>query len=143
LTVGRALLALGSGLFLAWAALVVALILVRPKGSLLSEAVRLVPDALRLLRRLAADRTVPHGVRVRLWLLLAYLAVPVDIVPDFIPVVGLADDAILICLVLRSVVRRAGTEVLRRHWPGTEDGFAALCRIAGLPRSGECEPRGR
>jgi uncharacterized membrane protein YkvA (DUF1232 family) len=69
-------------------------------------------------------------------MLLAYLAVPIDLVPDFLPVVGYADDAIIVAFVLRSVARRAGIEAIERHWPGTRDGFAALCRLTGLPPRG-------
>ena len=86
----------------------------------------------RLLRRLATDRGVPRGVRIRLALLMAYLAIPIDLIPDFIPVLGYADDAIVVTLVLRGTVRRAGLAAVRAHWPGTEDGFAALCRLTGL-----------
>jgi len=120
-------------LLLAWLALVLALWRVRPRGGLLAEAVRILPDLLRLLRRLAADPGLPRGVRVRLVLLLAYLAMPIDLIPDFVPVLGYADDAIIVAAVLRSVVRRAGVPAVRRHWPGTDDGFAALCRLAGIP----------
>jgi uncharacterized membrane protein YkvA (DUF1232 family) len=128
----QALIGLGVAIVVAWAALVLTLIVARPSGSLLAEAVRLLPDLLRLLRRLAADRTLPRGVRVRLALLLAYLAVPIDLVPDFVPVLGYADDAIVVTLVLRGTVRRAGLDAVRAHWPGTDDGFAALCRLCGL-----------
>jgi uncharacterized membrane protein YkvA (DUF1232 family) len=100
---------------------------------LLQEGLRLLPDTLRLLRRLAADRSLARGVRLRLWPLFAYLAMPFDIVPDFIPILGYADDVILVCIVLRSVVRRAGADALRRHWSGTDDGLAVLWRLAGLP----------
>jgi len=131
------LIALGAGIVAGWLALLIALVLIRPRGPLLAEAVRLLPDLLRLLRRLAADRTLPRGVRVRLVLLMAYLALPVDLVPDFIPVIGLADDAIIVAAVLRSVVRRAGIEAVRAHWPGTETGFAALARLTGLHRAGD------
>jgi uncharacterized membrane protein YkvA (DUF1232 family) len=93
---------------------------------------RLLPDLLRLIRRLAADKTLPHGVRIRLALLLAYLVFPIDLIPDFVPVLGYADDAIIVTAVLRSVVRRAGLEAVRAHWPGTDDGFAALIRLTGL-----------
>ena len=72
---------------------------------------------------------------IRLWLLFAYLALPFDLVPDFIPIIGYADDAILVAVVLRSVVRRAGPEAVRRHWPGTPDGLSALWRAARLPGS--------
>lgn len=114
-----------------WLALVGGLLLVRPKGALLGESLRILPDLLRLLRRLAADRSLPRGVRVRLVALLAYLAVPIDLVPDFIPVLGYADDAIVAVFVLRGVIQRAGVDTVRRHWPGTEDGFAALRRLTG------------
>jgi uncharacterized membrane protein YkvA (DUF1232 family) len=127
-------LALGvvAGLVLAWLALVLGLILVRPRGGLLREALRLLPDVLRMIRRLAADETLPHGVRIRLALLLGYLAIPIDLIPDFVPVLGYADDAIIVTAVLRSVVRRAGLNAIRAHWPGTDDGFAAVVRLTGL-----------
>jgi uncharacterized membrane protein YkvA (DUF1232 family) len=128
----QTLIGIGAALVLAWAALVIALLVAKPKGALLSEAMRLLPDLLRLLRRLATDRAMPRGVRIRLGLLMAYLAIPIDIIPDFIPVLGYADDAIIVTLVLRSTVRRAGLDAVRARWPGTEDGFAALCRLTGL-----------
>jgi uncharacterized membrane protein YkvA (DUF1232 family) len=128
----QTLISVGAALVLAWTALVIALAIAKPKGALLSEAMRLLPDLLRLLRRLATDRNMPRGVRIRLALLMAYLAIPIDVVPDFIPALGYADDAIIVTLVLRSTVRRAGLDAVRAHWPGTEDGFAALCRLAGL-----------
>jgi uncharacterized membrane protein YkvA (DUF1232 family) len=130
----RVLLGLGGALLLAWLALIVALVVVRPNGDLLQQALRLLPDLLRLLRRLAIDQSLPRGVRVRLWLLLAYLAIPIDVIPDFIPVLGYADDAIIVIAVLRSVVRRAGLEALHRHWPGTDDGLGAVIRLCGLAR---------
>ena len=123
---------MAAGLVLAWLALLAALIIARPRGGLLREALRLLPDLMRLLPRLAGDRSLPRGVRAGLALLLAYLAVPFDLVPDFIPVLGYADDAIIVAAVLRWVVRRAGIDAIRRQWPGTEDGFTALCRLAGL-----------
>lgn len=121
-------------LLVTWLVLVIALLVGRPRGRMLAESVRLLPDLLRLLARLAADPTQPTGIRVRLALLLAYLAWPIDLVPDFIPVLGYADDAIVVVWVLRSVTRRAGVEPLRRCWPGTDDGFAALCRLVRLPQ---------
>jgi uncharacterized membrane protein YkvA (DUF1232 family) len=130
------LIGVAAALVLAWLVLVVALVVVRPRGDLLTEALRLLPDVLRLVRRLAADRSLPRGVRVRLWLLIAYLALPIDLVPDVVPVLGYADDAVVATAVLRSVVRRAGVAAVRAHWPGTDDGFAALTRLCGLDRSG-------
>jgi uncharacterized membrane protein YkvA (DUF1232 family) len=121
------------GLLLCWLVLMAVLWLTRPDGLRARELLRLLPDVLRLVRRLAGDRTLPRGVRVRLWFLMAYLAVPIDLVPDFLPVVGHADDAIVVALVLRSVVRRAGAAAVERHWPGTPEGLAALRRASQLP----------
>ena len=126
------LLGVAAGLLLAWAALIVALLIARPLGGPWREALRLLPDLLRLLPRLAADPALPRSVRAGLGLLIGYLALPFDLVPDFIPVVGYADDAIIVAAVLRWVVRRAGLGSVQRHWPGTADGFAALCRLTGL-----------
>jgi uncharacterized membrane protein YkvA (DUF1232 family) len=132
-TVLRVVLGVGAGLVLSWLGLVAVLLLVRPKGPVLREAVRLLPDTLGLLRRLASDPKLPRGVRLRLVLMFGYLAMPFDLIPDFLPIVGYADDAIFVALVLRSVVRTAGSDVVRRHWTGTEDGLSVLWRLAGLP----------
>ncbi len=125
-------LAAAAGLVLCWLALVGVLVAGRPRGPLLKEALRLLPDLLRLLRRLAADRSLPWTVRARLLALMVYLALPIDLVPDVIPILGYADDAIIVALTLRSVARHAGAGALRRHWPGTDDGYAALCRLTGI-----------
>ncbi|NUS91292.1 MAG: DUF1232 domain-containing protein [Nocardia sp.] len=133
-------------LALAWVALLIALVTVRPRGGLLREALRILPDALRLLRRLAADRSLPRGVRIRLWLVLAYLASPVDLIPDFIPVIGYADDAGIVAAALRSVIRAAG--VVNRSpvrscsvmWPAKRGTYRGADEVtggtAGAPESG-------
>src|SRR5215216_7333854 len=79
------IISVSAALLLSWLALIVALAIRRPKGSLLKEALRLLPDLLRLLKRLTTDRTLPVGVRVRVALLFVYLALPIDIIPDFVP----------------------------------------------------------
>src|SRR5262245_40685829 len=102
------LIAVAGGVVLAWLALIVVLVTVHPRGSMLREALRILPDLLRLLPRLAADRALPRRVRVGLAALLAYLALPIDLIPDFIPVLGYADDVIIVAIVLRWTVRHAG-----------------------------------
>lgn len=104
-----------------------------PESVTTRDALRLLPDVLRLVQRLAADPALPRSIRVRLFALLAYLASPVDLVPDCIPVLGYADDAIAVALVLRSVVRRAGPQALDRHWPGSPQGLLLVRRLAGVP----------
>jgi uncharacterized membrane protein YkvA (DUF1232 family) len=120
------------GLVLVWAVLAAVLWLTKPDEYELREALRLLPDLIRLIKRLAADPDTPCGVRIRLALLLVYLALPVDVIPDFVPVIGYADDAIIVALVLRSATRRAGPDALARHWPGTPEGLNALKRLCRL-----------
>ena len=103
-----------------------------PETVSMKDALRLLPDLLRLLRRLLADRTLAVGLRIRLALLLAYLLSPIDLVPDFVPVIGYADDVIIVALVLRSVFARAGADTLQKHWPGTREGLQLILRLAGL-----------
>jgi uncharacterized membrane protein YkvA (DUF1232 family) len=124
------------GLLLVWLVLVACLWRAArgtPDHASLREALRLLPDLIRLLRRLAGDPSVPRGVRLRLALLLAYLLIPIDLIPDFIPVLGYADDAIVVAIALRSITRHAGPAALDRHWPGTPAGLATLRRLARLP----------
>jgi uncharacterized membrane protein YkvA (DUF1232 family) len=104
----------------------------QPDKTRLRDALRLVPDVIRLVRRLAADPTVPRPVRTWLVVLLAYLLSPIDLIPDFVPVLGYADDALIVVIVLRYVTRHAGSEALDKHWPGTPQGLQALRTLAGL-----------
>jgi uncharacterized membrane protein YkvA (DUF1232 family) len=123
---------IAGGLLLLWIALMACLWLARPEQTTVSGLLRLLPDLLRLLTRLARDPDVPSGVRVGLLVLLGYLALPVDLIPDFVPVIGYADDAIIVALALRWVTRRAGAVALERNWPGTPPGLDSLRRLAGL-----------
>ena len=123
------LVAVVGGVLLLWLLLVVLLWRARPDELGAREAVRLLPDVVRLVRRLAGDRSLPRGVRVRLWVLLVYLLSPIDLVPDFLPVIGYADDVVVVAWALRAVVRRAGSDALERHWPGTPAGLAVVSRL--------------
>jgi len=132
----KTLLLVLAGLVLVWLGVVVLFyVAARRSGdpARLRDGVRLLPDVLRLVRRLAGDDSLPRGIRWRLGLLLIYLALPIDLVPDFIPVAGYADDVLLVAWVLRSVVRAAGPEALERHWPGSTEGLDVVRRLAGLP----------
>ena len=92
-----------------------------------------LPDCVVLLRRLLADPRVPRRHKLALGALVAYLAMPIDLVPDFIPVAGQLDDVILLALVLRRVLRGSGDALLGEHWPGPERSLAVLLRLAGQP----------
>lgn len=126
------LISAAAGLLLLWLALLAALAATRPADLCVSDILRLLPDTVVLLRRLSTDRRLPRGVRIRLALLLTYLIMPIDVIPDFIPILGYADDAIIVALALRSVTRRAGPEALDEHWPGTTEGLRALRSLAGI-----------
>ena len=121
-----------AGLLMGWLVLAIGLWLLRPDDLRLRDALRLLPDLVGRLRRLARDSTLPRGIRLRLWLLLGYLALPFDLIPDVVPVVGYADDAIVVVLTLRSVIRTGGFAAVERHWPGTADGLTVLRRLSGL-----------
>lgn len=123
------------GLFLVWLILVLVLWVEQrrhPGRASLVDLLRLAPDVVRLLKRLATDRAVPVGVRIWLGVLLVYLISPIDLIPDFIPVLGYADDALVVAIALRFATRRAGSEAIERHWPGTPAGLAAVLRLVGL-----------
>jgi uncharacterized membrane protein YkvA (DUF1232 family) len=114
------------------AVLIVALLVRRLDEETARESLRLLPDTIRLVKRVAGDRSLPRGVHVRLWLLLAYLAFPLDLAPDFLPAVGYADDVVIVAAALRSVIRHSGPGAIRRHWPA-DWGLASLWRVSGLP----------
>jgi uncharacterized membrane protein YkvA (DUF1232 family) len=116
-----------------WLAFVVALLLMRPKGLRWRDVLALMPDLARMLQSLARDAAIPWRVRARLWALLAFMASPIDLIPDVVPVVGVADDAVLVYVVVRSVVRACGRDVLERHWPGSSAGLRALESFLKLP----------
>lgn len=91
---------------------------------------RFIPDCVVLVKRLLTDPRVPRRRKVLLFVLAAYLAMPFDLVPDFIPVAGQLDDAIVVAWVLRRVLRSGGQEMLAEHWPGPERSLAVVSRIA-------------
>src|SRR6185312_5426658 len=89
-----------------------------------------IPDCIVLFRHLLADQRVPRRRKALVFLMIGYLALPLDLVPDFIPVAGQLDDAILVALVLRIVLRARGPELLRQNWPGPEASLRLITRLA-------------
>ncbi len=94
-----------------------------------------VPDCVVLMRRLIADPRVARRYKLLLLAAAGYLALPIDLVPDFIPVAGQLDDAIVVALVMRVVLRASGTELVEEHWPGPPTSLAMVLRLAGGSRS--------
>jgi uncharacterized membrane protein YkvA (DUF1232 family) len=114
-------------------ALVVALGVAGRRGKAVALA-RLIPDCAGLVRGLLRDPRVPRRWRWALAGLFVYLVMPIDLVPDFIPVAGHVDDAVLVVVVLRGVLRAAGPAVVAEHWAGSQSVLAMLTRVAA-PRS--------
>jgi uncharacterized membrane protein YkvA (DUF1232 family) len=91
---------------------------------------RFIPDCVVLFRRLLADPRVPWRRKAALAATIAYLAMPFDLVPDFIPVAGQMDDALIVALALRGVLRGAGECLVREHWPGPHQSLRMICQLA-------------
>jgi uncharacterized membrane protein YkvA (DUF1232 family) len=125
------LVGIAIGLVALWAALLLLLWLVRPKGVSVREVLAVVPDILRLLRALLADGSVPMDVRLVLVGLVAWILSPIDLIPEFIPGLGPLDDVIVAVVAMRYVRRRVGINAIRARWPGSDDGFALLARVIG------------
>jgi uncharacterized membrane protein YkvA (DUF1232 family) len=113
-----------------YAAFVIALI-VAGRWQAARSVAGFIPDCMVLLRRLLGDSRVSRRHKLLLGALIGYLALPLDLVPDFIPVAGHIDDALAVALALRVVLRGSGTEVLRDHWPGPESSLAVVLRLVG------------
>jgi uncharacterized membrane protein YkvA (DUF1232 family) len=96
-----------------------------------------IPDCVVLVSRLLGDRRVPRRRKLLLAGLVGYLALPFDLVPDFIPVAGQLDDVLVVAFVLRRFLRSGGEPLVREHWPGPERSLQLVLRIAWA------EPGGR
>jgi len=121
--------ALGA-LVLVWLALVAALLLAGRREEARALA-GFVPDCLVLVSRLIRDERVPRRRKLLLVALLGYLALPFDLVPDFIPVAGQLDDVLVVAFVLRRFLRSGGETLVREHWPGPEQSLRLVLLASG------------
>jgi uncharacterized membrane protein YkvA (DUF1232 family) len=127
----RVVLGVLLGLVALWVAILVLLWVLRPRGTSLRALVGVVPDLLRLLRDLVGDRSTPLDVRVVIVILVAWIVSPIDLIPEFIPVLGPADDVVVAVVALRYVRRRVGFAALNERWPGSPEGFEILAQVIG------------
>jgi len=118
-----------AALVLIWLALVIALAAVGRREDARALA-SFIPDCVVLISRLMADDRVPRRRKLLLAALVAYLALPFDLLPVFIPVVGQLDDVLVVALVMRRFLRSGGDELVREHWPGPERSLALVLRVA-------------
>ncbi|MGA8218825.1 MAG: DUF1232 domain-containing protein [Solirubrobacterales bacterium] len=99
-----------------------------------------IPDCIVMVSRLARDSRISRPRRAALFLVLGYLALPIDLVPDFLPGIGQLDDAVLLGLALRLIVHAGGTGIVREAWPGPEASLTLVLRAAGLETNGAATP---
>ena len=125
----RWLLFLGLVAVIVYALFVAGLALFGRKGDARALA-GFIPDCIVLFRRLLADPRMPRRYRFVVIALLGYLALPFDVVPDFIPVAGQLDDAIVVALALRAILRGGGLEMIEQHWPGPRSSLSLILRLA-------------
>lgn len=102
------------------------------RGAAPADLAALLPSVARLFLRLLRDRSIPLRVRARILVAVAYNVQPINVIPDFVPVIGFVDNVVVTAWALRSTVRRAGREVVVRHWSGSPAGLAMVFRVAGL-----------
>jgi uncharacterized membrane protein YkvA (DUF1232 family) len=114
-----------------WALVVVVVWRAAPSQASALDVLRLLPDLLRMTAALARDPGTPRSCKLALGGLAVWLASPIDLIPEFVPVIGPLDDIVVTAIVLRWVGRRVGIEALRAHWPGSEQGFGLVLRLLG------------
>jgi uncharacterized membrane protein YkvA (DUF1232 family) len=138
--VTHVLIGLGSAVAAVWLLFAVAVIRARRRGLRLTDVLRLIPDLARLLARIARDRTIPRTVRLRILVAVAYNVQPLNLIPDFVPVIGLVDNVVVTLWAVRSTVKHAGRDAVVRHWSGTPEGLALLMRFARVEHAAAAAP---
>ena len=114
--------------------LAVLLLVVIGRRTAARELAMLLPNLFALFRGLARDPRLPRRSRFLLLFAAAWIASPIDLIPEFIPFLGPLDDAVVAALVLRHVLKKTGPEVIRDHWRGDPATIERLLRVAGFPR---------
>jgi uncharacterized membrane protein YkvA (DUF1232 family) len=123
---------LATSLVAAVAALLIAAAFARPRELSLGELLRVYPDLVRLLASLSKDRRVGRAVRWRLLVALVYNAQPFNVIPDFVPFIGFADNIVVTGWAVRSAVRTSGPAVVLSNWSGSRAGLTLVCRLCRL-----------
>jgi uncharacterized membrane protein YkvA (DUF1232 family) len=127
--------ALGFGIVLSIYALFVSALYIAGRRTEARALAGFIPDCIVLFRRLLGDPRISRTRKLLIFAMIGYLAMPFDLVPDFIPVAGQLDDAILVALVLRTVLRGGGPGLVREHWPGPDDSLRVILRLAYGPQA--------
>lgn len=104
------------------------------------QLARAIPDLVALCRGLVSDPRVPLGSKLLVGGALVWVLSPIDLVPEFIPLLGPLDDVIVVGLVLRHLIKRAGVEVVQEHWRGDPLVLRTALRVAGMRLPSEPAP---
>ena len=123
---------IGVAVFAALWIVTIGVLLVAGRRSVAVSLVRLLPDLVRLFRGLLRDPRVPKGAKVAVAIGVVWLVSPIDLIPEFVPVLGPLDDALVAALVLRMLVRRTSPAIIREHWRGDEATLRMLLRLGGV-----------
>lgn len=102
---------------------------------LITDAALMMPNVIKLVARLLKDPRVPRRSKITLGLAAAYVMSPIDLIPDAIPVIGWADDVVLVMFAIDSLIDRAGHEIVEEHWDGAADLLALVRDVVGLSRN--------
>lgn len=102
---------------------------------LLSDAVLMLPNLVKLVGRLLKDPRVPRRAKLVLGAAAAYVASPIDLIPEFIPVIGWADDVLVLMFAVDSLIERAGIEVVEEHWDGPGDLLSMIRDVVAASRN--------
>jgi uncharacterized membrane protein YkvA (DUF1232 family) len=113
-----------------WVVVIVALVAMG-RIAIARELIALVPNMLLLFKDLLRDERVPRSAKLWLGFAAVWLASPIDLIPEFIPVLGPLDDAVVAAAVLRHLVRKAGSEVMYEYWRGEPSTISRILRLFG------------
>jgi uncharacterized membrane protein YkvA (DUF1232 family) len=102
---------------------------------LVTDAVLMMPNIIKLIGRLLRDPRVPRRAKITLGLAAAYVASPIDLIPEVIPVIGWADDVLVLMFAIDSLIERAGNEVVEELWDGPGDLLSLVRDVVGLSRN--------
>jgi uncharacterized membrane protein YkvA (DUF1232 family) len=125
-------LLIGIAIAVAIWAIAVLVLVVLGRRSQARELATLLPNLLMLFRGLLRDPRVPRSAKLWLWFAVVWVASPIDLIPEFIPIAGPLDDAIVAAIVLRHVIRKGGAQVVTEHWRGDPATLDWILRIARL-----------
>lgn len=101
----------------------------------MTDAVLMMPNIIRLVGRLLRDPRVPRRAKITLGLAAAYVISPIDLIPEVIPVVGWADDVIIVMFAIDSLIERAGAEIVEEHWDGPGDLLGLVRDVVAISRN--------